>query len=144
MYFVYTQDNLRTIAQKIIADRTGWKALKYINSENDFLRGVARLAWQNINNFNMTVPPYETINDANCIMPPQQPFTVPEFTVKPWTPPPTTHKPYPWTHPTRKPYPWTRPTYKPRPWTPRRRTPYRSTSRPRYIPYPQPRSWSPW
>ena len=128
------QDNLRAIALKIVMDNTGKKALKYINSENDFLRGVARLAWQNIDTFNTTVPAYEVINDANCIAPPQQTFTVPEFTVKPWTPP--THKPSPWTPPTRRQQPWTRGTTR-RPYHP-------TTSRPRYIPYPQPKSWSPW
>ena len=149
-----SQDNLRKIAEKIIADTSGRKALKFINSDNDFLRGVARLAWQNIASFNMTVPTYQLINNANCIQPPQQTFTVPEFTVKPWTPStykpkpwtPSTYKPKPWTPTTRKPYPWTRPTQRRHPWTPptRRRPSYPTTSRPRHVPYPQPRRWSPY
>lgn len=120
------QDNLRAIAQKIITDNTGKKALKYINSENDFLRGVARLAWQNIYTFNMTVPPYEVINDASCIMPPKQSFEVPQFTAAP------RHRPW-----TRRPQPWN-------PHTTRRPYYHTTTSRPRYVPYPQPKSWSPW
>ena len=96
---------LCAVVQEIISDSTGKNALKYIYSRSDLLRNVARLVRKNINNFNVPITPYELINEATCIEPPQQAFTVPGMK--------TTHQPD--TPPIHNPDPWTPPTYKTRP-----------------------------
>ena len=78
---------------------------KIYNSKSDLLRNVANLVRKNINNFNVPITLYELINEASCIEPPQQAFTLPGMK--------TTHQPD--TSPTHNPDPWTPPTYKTRP-----------------------------
>ena len=155
----FLQENLRAVVEEIISDSTGQSALKYINSRSDLLRNVARLVRKNINDFNVPITPYELINEASCIEPPQQAFTLPDMRTThhqdtppihnpdPWTPPTykprqqttPTHKHYPHTRPTHKPYPWTHSTHKPRPQTTPNQNPHPQTT-PTHKPYPWTRS----
>ena len=75
------------------------------------------------------------INEASCIMPLQQLFTVPDMKTTHHPDMPHFHNPHPQTTPIQKFYPQTTPTQKPYPWTRSTRKPYTRTA-PTHKPYP--------
>ena len=58
----FPQGQLRLTLLGIVQDQSGQTARRFVNSPNQFLRGAARLALQNLKRFGRTVPTFEQLS----------------------------------------------------------------------------------